>query len=209
MDSDLGKYAKVWSRRQWKKDVAAVQTMYKRKGRKINSVNVPLPRGVNPGAKANSGGQLRGGETWRRFGDAEIIRRQVGDGSERHEEIGEDLETWRRGGTVVPRGSRLTPERLERMQIGGDFLSVAEKELFVGVLFDYEGAIAFDNSEMGKLKPEIEPPFVMHTVPWQQQNLRLPKAMQEIATEIVKEKLARGMLEHSQRPESLFSCSKE
>jgi len=113
------------------------------------------------------------------------------------------MEPWRRGGTVVPRGSRLTAERLGQMWIGGDFLSAAEKELFVGILFDYEGAMAFDDSEMGMLKSEIEPPVVMHMVPykpWQQQNLRLPKVMQDVATEIVKEKLARGMLEHSQRP---------
>ena len=183
LDSDLGRYAKVWSRRQWKKEVAAVRTMYKWKGWKINPVNVPLPGGVNPGGGVNSEGRLSEGETW--------------------SQIGVDLEPWRRGGTVVLQGSRLTPERLEKMRIGGDFLSSAEKELFVGILFDYEDAIAFDDSEMGMLKPEIEPPIVIHTVPhtpWQQQNLWLPKAMQETATKIVKEKLANGMLEHSQGP---------
>ena len=58
LDSDLGRYAKVWSRRQWKKEVAAVRTMYKRKGRKINPVDVPLAGGVNPGGGVNSGGLL-------------------------------------------------------------------------------------------------------------------------------------------------------
>jgi hypothetical protein len=51
--------------------------------------------------------------------------------------------------------------------------------------------------------PEIEPPIIVHTVPhspWQQQNLRLPKSMQEAATAIVKEKLKNGMLEFSQGP---------
>ena len=130
--------------------MAAVRTMYKRKGRKINPVDVPLEDGVNPGGGVNSGGLLQKGETCG--------------------QIGEDLEPWRRGGTVVSRGSRLTPERLASMRIGGDFLSDAEKQLFVNILFDYEGAIAFDDSEMGILKPEIEPPIVMHTVPhkpWQ------------------------------------------
>ena len=110
------------------------------------------------------------------------------------------MAAWRK---VVPRGSRLTPERLEKMRIGGDFLSAAEKELFVEIIFDYESAIAFDDSEMGMLKSEIELPIVIHMVahkPWQEQNLRLPRAMQERATKIIKEKLANGMLEHSQGP---------
>lgn len=106
-------------------------------------------------------------------------------------------------GRTVPRGSRLTPERLAKMQIGGNFLSDAEKQIFIDILFQFEGAIAFDDSEMGLLNPEIEPPVTIHTiphVPWQQQNIRLPKAMQDIATQHVKEKLASGMLEFSQGP---------
>ena len=106
-------------------------------------------------------------------------------------------------GRTVPRGSRLTPEHLASMNIGGDFLSDAEKQLFIDILFEFEGAIAFDDSEMGLLNPEIEPPVVIHTIPhtpWQQQNIRLPKAMQEVATKHVKEKLANGILEFSQGP---------
>jgi len=79
------------------------------------------------------------------------------------------------------------------MQIGTGFLSDVERQLFIDILFKHEGVIAFDDSEMGMLKPEIEPPIIIHTVPhkpWQQANLCLPKAMQEIATVHVKEKLA-------------------
>ena len=39
-----------------------------------------------------------------------------------------------KSGTVVPRGSRLTPERLSAMQIGTGFLSDAEKQLFIDIL---------------------------------------------------------------------------
>jgi hypothetical protein len=83
----------------------------------------------------------------------------------------------------------LAPERLAAMRIGHNFLSPAEKQLFVGILFDYEGAVALDESEMGLLHHSIEPPVVIHTVPhtpWQQQNPRLPKAMQDVATAHVK-----------------------
>jgi hypothetical protein len=103
----------------------------------------------------------------------------------------------------VLRGSRLTPERLASMNIGTGFLSETEKQLFIDILFKYEGAIAFDDSEMGLLRTEIEPPVVIHTVPhvpWQQQNIRLPHAMKEAAIKMVKEKLANGLLEFSQGP---------
>src|SRR5437762_7394206 len=173
------RFGEVMTREELEKEVAAVRTMYKRKDRKVRLVNAPLPGGINPGGGANIGGELQEGET-------------------------EDLEPWRRGGgTVVPRGSRLTPERLKEMQIGTGLLWEGEKQLFIDILFEHEGAIAFDDSEMGLLKPEIEPPVVIHTVPhtpWQQASLRLPKAMEKIATERIKEKLANGTLEFSQGP---------
>src|SRR5436190_4531175 len=131
--------------------------MYKRKDRKVRPVNTPLPGGISPGGPGNMGGRLQQGEM-------------------------EDLEPWRCGGTVVPRGSRLTPEWLKEMQIGTGLLWEGEKQLFIDILFEHEGAIAFDDSEMGLLKPEIEPPVVIHTVPhtpWQQASLRLPKAMEK------------------------------
>ena len=145
---------------------ANVLTVYKRKGRKINPVNVALPDGIKPG------------------GDVAALERGG-------------------GGLIVPRGSRLTPERLTKLRIGTGFLSDEEKQLFVDILFKFEGAVAFTDDEMGLVKPEIEPPVVVHTVPhdpWQQMNLRLPKAMQDAATSIVKEKQRIGILEHSQGP---------
>lgn len=75
--------------------------------------------------------------------------------------------------------------------------------MFVDILFEFEGAVAFEDSEMGMLREEVEPPIKIHTTPhepWQQQNLRLPKAMQEVATTMVKEKLEIGVLEHCQGP---------
>src|SRR5919108_1196062 len=133
-------------------------------------MNVSLENGESPGGKA-----LRMGN--------------MSDSME-----GETVVTGKpHGGKVVPRGSRLTPERLAAMNIGGDYLTSAEKQLFVDVLFEYEGAIAFDESEMGLLHSDVEPPVKINTVPhqpWQQQNLRLPKAVIDEATKIVKDKLA-------------------
>jgi hypothetical protein len=153
----------LWTRREWR---AWSRTMYKKKGKKVHPMNVPLPDGIKP-----EGGVVG------------------------------DVKT--EGLTVVKRGWRLTPERLAKMNIGGGFLTDEEKQLFVDILFEYEGAIAFEDSEMGLLKDSVEPPVMIHTVPhepWQQQNLRLPKAIQDTATEIVKEKLKLGVLEYCQGP---------
>ena len=106
-------------------------------------------------------------------------------------------------GKTVPRGSRLTSERLQQMRIGGDFLSDEERQLFVNILFEFEGALAFEDGEMRLLDESIEPPVIVQTVPhapWQQNNLRLPKAMQDEAAKIVREKLDYGLLEFSQGP---------
>ena len=54
---------------------------------------------------------------------------------------------------------------------------------------------------MGFLDPLIEPSVIIHTIPhtpWQQQNLRLSKAMQDAITIHVQEKLAYEILDFSQ-----------
>ena len=106
-------------------------------------------------------------------------------------------------GLTVMRGSRLTSERLAQIRIGGDFLTKEERNLFVDVLFEFEVAIAFEDAEMGCLGAHIEPPILAQTVPhvpWQQQNLRLPRSTQEEASKIVKRNLTSGVLEFSQGP---------
>ena len=117
-------------------------------------------------------------------------------------------------GKKVPRGSRQTPERLREMKIGEGFLSDAERQLFVDILYEFDGALAFDDSEMGLLDERIEPPVTVHTVPHtpiQQNNLLLPKAMQEEAAKIMREKTRlwiTGVLARTV-PRTPFSCRKE
>jgi hypothetical protein len=157
----------VWSRQQFEKECAQIRTMYKRKDKKVNPVNAPLPDGIKPEG----------------------------------EPLYENLNVH--AGKTVPRGSRLTPERLAEMKIGEGLLWPSEREWFVNLLYEFEGVLAFEDAHMGLLDPAIEPPIQIHTVPhepWQQQNLRLPKAMQDVATDIVKQKLDAGILEHSQGP---------
>jgi hypothetical protein len=78
--------SEVLTKQEW---AAYTRTMYKRKDRKINPVNTPLPNGVNPGGAANF-------------------------------DTLHDSPKQRKVGKIVPRGSRLTPERLEKMNIGGE-----------------------------------------------------------------------------------------
>lgn len=154
--------------------------MYKRKDKKVLPANVPLSGGVNPGGGVSGSVPVMEGEMGSK-----------GDVGETH------------GGKKVPRGSRLTPERLAQMKIGDGFLSEEERMLFVDILYEFEGVLAFEDSEMGCLHESIEPPVIVHTVPhvpWQQRNLRLPKAMQEAAMKIIQEKLENGTLEYSQGP---------
>ena len=61
------------------------------------------------------------------------------------------------------RGQRLTPERLKKLKIGEDITDV-EKEILLKVLFNREARIAFDFSEKGYFKPEIEPLQVIPTI---------------------------------------------
>ena len=106
---------------------ALVETKYKRKDKKVQSANVPLPRDIHPIPSVRL---------------AESVSLPNGSGGSNNVP---------HGGKTVPRGSRLTPERLAKMMIGGNFLSEQEKQLFIDILFEFEGAIAFDESEMGLL----------------------------------------------------------
>ena len=149
------------------------RTIYKRKDRKVRPANVPLPNGENPPNIPSS-----------HLAPITSISQLP--------PLDAPMPSTGQKGKTVPRGSRLTPERLASMKIGVGFLSEKEKQLFIDILFEYEGAVAFDESEMGLLDPSIEPPVVIPTVPhtpWQQQNIRLPKAMQDVATAHVQEKL--------------------
>jgi len=172
----------AWRPKDWERQMAGARTMYKRKDRKVNLVDVPLLGGVSPGGGVPGGDKIAG---------------ETAGGETVHDDVA------RHGGKRVPRESRLTPERLAEMKIGDGFLTAEERQLFIDVLFEFEGALVFTDSEMGLLHESIEPPVVVHTVPhspWQQQNLRLLKLMQGAALAIIKEKLENGMLEYSQGP---------
>jgi len=56
-----------------------------------------------------------------------------------------------------------------------------EREVLMDVLFSREKGIAFDLTEKGVFKPEVEPSHVIPTIahePWQVANFRVPKALE-------------------------------
>ena len=82
-------------------------------------------------------------------------------------------------------------------------ITLAEREVLVEVLFTREAGIAFDFSESGCFRPEIEPPHVMPTVDhttWQAVSFRVPKALEKHVTEIIKAKINCCALERSCGP---------
>jgi len=65
-------------------------------------------------------------------------------------------------------------------------------------LFSREKGIAFDFTEKGVFKPEVEPTHVIPTIahePWQVANFRVPKALEGEVIEIIRKKLECGALE--------------
>ena len=69
----------------------------------------------------------------------------------------------------IKKGSRLTPERITKLQIG-DFLTPREKELLLGMLFNREAALSWDFTEKGTIKESVAEPLKIRTVPhkaWQ------------------------------------------
>ena len=125
----------------------------------------------------------------------------------------EQGETYQKGGpfdmwltpkfSSIVRGSRLTKERLEDMDIGAE-LWPHEKEILVELLYNGEKAIAFDWQEKGRVSVDIEPPHVIrirpgHT-PWQERPMRIPRALGVTFDKLVTKMRTSGVLKLSKGP---------
>jgi len=97
----------------------------------------------------------------------------------------------------IERGSRLTPERIEKLKIGKG-ITKEEREVLMEVMFSRGKGIAFDFTEKAEFKPEVEPPHVIPTIthePWQVANFRVPKGLEGEVIKIIWKKLVCGALE--------------
>lgn len=98
----------------------------------------------------------------------------------------------------IARGARMTPERAERM-ICGDMLTDQEREVMLEMLYKREAALAWNFDEIGRVRDEVAAPQLIKTVdhePWQVAGFPVPKALKGTVIQMLKERLAAGLLEH-------------
>jgi len=101
-----------------------------------------------------------------------------------------------------PKGSRLTTERLQSINVGA-WLWPEERRLFDEMMLNREGVMAFDWKEIGKIHPDVTPPIVIKTIPhqaWQEKNFPCPRAMLPSVTKMMRDRLERGVLEKCNGP---------
>ena len=116
----------------------------------------------------------------------------------------------RYGGWLIPKfsdiekGSRLTAERIGRLKVGAPGnLTADEYDVFLQVLYNREAGIAFDFTEKGRFKDDVEPPHAISTIPhapWQAKNFKVPKALEGELVRIIKHRIDCGALERSFGP---------
>ncbi|KAK6215417.1 putative gag-pol poly protein [Colletotrichum tabaci] len=162
---------------------AKVNTMYKRKDQKVQPVD-----------DAPSDGSTPDGDPHWKLKKLEEIKDKLQD---RSGPFG-DLITPKF--SIIEPGSRLTNDRLETILKDCQHLLPREKELFKQILLNREKALAWDFPECGRLDPMIAPPQVIRTIPhkaWQAKGIPIPKALLPKAFEVIRQRVARGIIEES------------
>ena len=165
------------------RQVVQVYTMYKPKSKKV----LPVDRGDGKGEKPG------GREDW-------YERAKLRETSQ--EQVGKYREHLIPRFSDIPRGSRLTPERLAKLDVG-DEITAEERLLFEEMLLNREKAIAFDWKECGQVHEDVSPPIVIKTVPhkaWQSPGIACPKVLREQMMEMLRDRLKRGVLERCYGP---------
>jgi hypothetical protein len=77
-------------------------------------------------------------------------------------------------------------------------LWLAEKELIQQMLLNWEGALAWDWTELGRFTKDVCPPYKIKAIKhkaWQCPTFRLPKKLEEVVIEMIRDWLMRGVLE--------------
>ncbi|PWO23152.1 Rho guanyl nucleotide exchange factor, partial [Pyrenophora tritici-repentis] len=99
---------------------------------------------------------------------------------------------------TFPRGHRLNPERLRKMNIGED-LRPNEVHLIQQLMFQREDALAWEFQHMSQIHEDVQPPYKIRTIPhtaWQEKNFPLPKKLVPIVNAMVDVRAERGTFEH-------------
>ncbi|KAI1507933.1 Integrase core domain containing protein [Pyrenophora tritici-repentis] len=91
---------------------------------------------------------------------------------------------------TFPRGHRLNPERLRKMNIGED-LRPNEVHLIQQLMFQREDALAWEFQHMSQIHEDVQPPYKIRTIPhtaWQEKNFPLPKKLVPIVNAMYRNK---------------------
>ena len=160
-----------------------IAAAYKSKAKKVRPVDANDGTGDNPGGLAD----------W-------YARAKLREHKQEH--IGKYKDHLLPRITAIPRGSRLTPERLKALDVG-TWLWDDEKAMFDELMINREGALAFDWKEVGKIHEDVSPPIVIKTIEhkaWQEPNFPCPRALIPIVVKMLQERLERGVLEKCDGP---------
>jgi hypothetical protein len=80
----------------------------------------------------------------------------------------------------------------------GEELTEQEKELFFACLLRREMVLAWNMSEIGRIRREVTPPLKIDTVDyglWQAPGFPVPKALKQVINDMLRERLRSGVLE--------------
>jgi ribonuclease HI len=155
-----------------------VYTMYTPKSKKVLPVDFGYEKGEKPGGR----------EDW-------YERAKLRESPQ--EQVGKYKDHLIPRFCDIPRGSRLTPERLKKLDVGEE-ITTEERVFFEEMMLNREKAMAFDWKECGKVHEDVTPPIVIKTVEhkaWQSPGFPLPRVLREQMLEMLRDRLAKGVLE--------------
>lgn len=161
-------------------------TLYKRKADKVRPVDSDQSDGCAPG----------GDESWK----TNVLKEEALKTANRPKGKYDHWLTPKF--SDIATGSRLTPERAEKMLVG-DELTSAEKDILLELLYNREAALAWDFEHIGHVREEVAPPQKIRTVPhsaWQAASFPVPKALVKTVVEMLRERLKQGLLERCNGP---------
>ena len=71
------------------------------------------------------------------------------------------------------------------------------------ILYRRKAALAWDFEHIGQIRPEVAPPQKIQTIEhkaWQAPGFPIPKSLYKVVTEMLKERLRRGVIEPYYNP---------
>lgn len=163
-------------------DMIKTNTMYKPKGKKVH------PRDDVP-----SDGTVPDGDPYWKEKKWEKLKHLVQDAGE--------FSQWITGKfSDIAKGERLYGERLAKLLDQVKHLTEKERELLLAILYNREAALAWEFAECGRVSPDVAPPQEIKVVEhkaWQAGSIPIPIALRTKVTEILRDRLKKGILEYS------------